>query len=154
MNPTPHVQRIRTLVSDLEHAHIKLAILVKSGPRDEPRVLSHICSEVCIERINVSLELSRLLATTPNELRAAAASPILRTIAQRSANALLLYNLEVLFDRTLLIDPLELIKRLAHSRVVLAVWPGRLRGDHLTYANVHHPEHRDYSSKGIVVLEI
>ena len=37
---------------------------------------------------------------------------------------------------------------------VVAVWPGELRGDRLIYAEMNHPEHRDYSRDGVVVLEI
>jgi hypothetical protein len=43
---------------------------------------------------------------------------------------------------------------LAHSKRVVAVWPGELRGDRLVYADMSHPEHRDYSRDGVVVLEI
>lgn len=52
------------------------------------------------------------------------------------------------------INPLELIKRLAHSKRVVAVWPGELRGNRLSYAEMTHPEYRDYDANGVVALEI
>ena len=39
-------------------------------------------------------------------------------------------------------------------QMIEAVWPGELRGDRLIYADMSHPEHRDYSCEGVVVLEI
>lgn len=48
----------------------------------------------------------------------------------------------------------DLVRLLAHSKRVVAVWPGELRGDRLVYADMSHPEHRDYSRDGVVVLEI
>jgi hypothetical protein len=81
---------------------------------------------------------------------------LLREIAgQRDGEVpLLLDNLEVLFERSLQINPLELVKLMAHSQRVVAAWPGELRGDRLIYADNGHPEHRDYSRDAVVVLEI
>ena len=106
--------------------------------------------------INVSMELSGLLAATPLHKRSFSAGELLREIVakQPKDSILLLDHLEVLFEKGLQINPLDLVKRLAHSKRVVAVWPGELRGDRLIYADMSHPEHRDYSRDGVVVLEI
>ncbi|MNW07490.1 hypothetical protein D3C71_2041140 [compost metagenome] len=75
------------------------------------------------------------------------------TDSVRGDAPLLLDNLEVLFEPSLKINPLDLIKRLAHSRRVVAVWPGEMRDDRLVYASMGHPEYRDYSRDGVVVFE-
>ena len=67
---------------------------------------------------------------------------------------LLLDNIELLFERGLEINPLDLIKRLAHAKRVVAVWPGELRGSRLYYAEMTHPEYRDYDADGVVAIEI
>lgn len=59
----------------------------------------------------------------------------------------MLAKLELLFEKGLQINPLDLVKRLAHSKRVVAVWPGELRGDRLIYADMSHPEHRDYTRR-------
>lgn len=81
---------------------------------------------------------------------------ILKEIASHasSQDLLLLDNIEILFEPSLQIDPLDILRKLAHSRRVVAVWPGELRGERLVYADMSHPEHRDYSREGVVVLEI
>ena len=100
------------------------------------------------------------MAATPNNKRGFSAGELLREIAQleqfgeRTEAPLLLDNLELLFEPGLQINPLDLVRRLAHSKRVVAVWPGELRGDRLVYADMSHPEHRDYSRDGVVVLEI
>ena len=71
----------------------------------------------------------------------------------RNDAPLLLDNLEVLFEASLNINPLNVIKLLAHSRLVIAAWPGELRNDRLIYAGMGHPEHRDYTRDGVVVFE-
>ena len=81
---------------------------------------------------------------------------ILRELAEQHATGdlLLLDNLELLFDRTLQLDPLDLLKRHAHVKRVVAVWPGELRDGRLTYAEMGHPEHQDYGLAGLVPFEI
>ena len=88
--------------------------------------------------------------------RGLSAGELLREITdrERAEDTLLLDNLELLFEPSLQINPLDLIRRLAHSKRVVAVWPGELRGDRLLYADIGHPEYRDYSRDGVVVLEI
>jgi hypothetical protein len=46
------------------------------------------------------------------------------------------------------------LKRHAHARRVIAVWPGELREDRLSYATTGHPEHQDYGIDGLVPFEI
>ena len=96
------------------------------------------------------------LAALPPKQRHLQAVSILRELADQHAKGdlLLLDNLEVLFDKTLQLDPLDLLKRHAHSRRVVAIWPGELSNSRLTYANMGHPEHQDYSLDGVVPFEI
>ena len=118
--------------------------------------LTNLATKLNIEPLNVGLELGRRLAATPNNKRGFSAGELLREIAdkERTEDPLLLDNLELLFEPGLQINPLDLVRRLAHSKRVVAVWPGELRGDRLVYADMSHPEHRDYSRDGVVVLEI
>ena len=81
---------------------------------------------------------------------------LLRELAEQHAsdNLLLLDNIELLFDSSLQLDPLDLLKRYAHAGRVVAVWPGELQDGRLTYAEIGHPEHRDYGLAGVVHFKI
>ena len=85
---------------------------------------------------------------------------ILRGLADQHApgDLLLLDKIALLFDRSLQLDPLNLLKRHVHARRVVAVWLGELQGGattgRLTYADMGHPEHQDYSLAGVVPFEI
>ena len=95
------------------------------------------------------------MAVTPIASRSFSTNELLREITDEVGGdaPLLLDNLEVLFEPSLRVNPLNVTKLLAHSRRVIAAWPGELRNDRLTYASVGHPEHRDYSRDGVVVFE-
>jgi hypothetical protein len=148
--------RLETLVREIGGMHNKLVLLVGASRGGKTKLLRELGSRFHIEPLNVGVELGRRLAATPNNKRGFSAGELLREIAgQRDAEApLLLDNLELLFERSLQINPLELVKLMAHSQRVVAVWPGELRGDRLIYADMGHPEYRDYSRDGVVILEI
>ena len=150
---------IKTLISRLDEIgdlQSKLILLVGPSRSGKTQLLRMLGAKLNIAPLNVGLELGLRLAVTQNNKRAFSAGELLREIAdkERTEAPLLLDNLEVLFEPSLQVNPLDLIKRLAHFKRVVAVWPGELCGDRLVYADLTHPEHRDYSREGLVVIEI
>ena len=152
----PALAELCRLVTELGDLNSKLILLVGPSGSGKTQLLRQLGATLNIEPLNVGLELGRRLAATPNNKRGFSAGELLREIAdkERTEDPLLLDNIELLFEPGLQINPLDLVRRLAHSKRVVAVWPGELRGDRLVYADMSHPEHRDYSRDGVVVLEI
>jgi hypothetical protein len=148
--------QLERLIGEIGDFNSKLVLLVGASRSGKTKLLRELGAKLNIEPLNVGMELGRRLAATPNNKREFSAGELLREIAdkERTDDPLLLDNLELLFEKGLQINPLDLVKRLAHSKRVVAVWPGELRGDRLIYADMSHPEHRDYSRDGVVVLEI
>ncbi len=150
------IERLERLIGEIADLNSKLILLVGSSRSGKTQLLRHLGTQLNIEPLNVGLELGRRLTATPINKRGFSAGELLREIAdkERTDDPLLLDNLELLFEPSLQINPLDLVKRLAHSRRVVAVWPGELCGDRLIYADMSHPEHRDYRRDGVVVLEL
>ena len=150
------LSNLERLIDEIGDLNSKLVLLVGASRSGKTKLLRELGTKLNIEPLNVGLELGRRLAATPINKRGFSAGELLREIAdkERADDPLLLDNLELLFEKGLQINPLDLVKRLAHSKRVVAVWPGELRGDRLIYADMSHPEHRDYSRDGVVVLEI
>lgn len=150
------IAKLEQLIGEIGDLNSKLILLV--GPRcsGKTQLLRQLGAKLNIKPLNVGLELGCRLAATPNNKRGLSAGKLLREIADKEPtdDPLLLDNLELLFEPSLQISPLDLVRRLAHSKRVVAVWPGELRGDRLVYADMNHPEHRDYSCDGVVVFEI
>ena len=148
--------KLERLIGEIGDINSKLILLVGPSRSGKTQLLRQLSAKLNIEPLNVGLELGRRLAATPNNKRGFSAGELLREIAdqERTEAPLLLDNLELLFEPSLQINPLDLVRRLAQSERVVAVWPGELRGDRLVYADMSHPEHRDYSRDGVVVLEI
>ena len=148
--------KLERVLDEIAHLHCKLILLTGSSGCGKSRLLKELGNKLHIVPLNVGLELGRRLAATPHNKRGFSAGELLREIAdhEHSEDPLLLDNLELLFEKDLQINPLDLLKRVAHSKRVVAVWPGEIRGDRLVYADMSHPEHRDYSRNGVVVFEV
>lgn len=146
----PALERLIEEINDLQS---KLILLV--GSSGKTRLLRALARRLNAKPLNVGVTLGRRLAVTPVSDRGLSTNELLREITDGvSGDApLLLDNLEVLFEPSLKVNPLNVIKLLAHSRPVIAVWPGEIHNDRLIYTGMGHPEHRDYSRDGVVVFE-
>lgn len=150
------LEELERLIVEVNDLNCKLILLVGPSQSGKTQLLRQLGAKLKIGVFNVGQELGRRLAATPNSKRGFLTSELLREIVDKEQveDQLLLDNLELLFEPSLHINPLDIAKRLAHSKCVVAVWPGELRSNHLTYADISHPEHRDYNRDGVVVLEL
>lgn len=149
-------QPLHQLVADAASLHSKLVLLVgASGPR-KSGALRELASTMATSVLNVGVELGARLASLPQKQRPLEVVSELRDLADEHAKGdlLLLDNLELLFDPSLQLDTLDVLKRHAHARRVVAVWPGQMREGRLSYAEIGHPEYRDYGLTGLVPFEI
>lgn len=154
ITPLPGLDKLEQLVREVDALQSKLILLV--GLSGKTLLLRALAEQLKTASVNVGAELGHRLAVTPVLKRSFSAGELLREIANSVDNRapLLLDNIEVLFEPSLKISPLDLIKRLAHSRCVVAAWPGEMRDARLVYASMGHPEYRDYSRDGVVIFDM
>lgn len=150
------IEKLDHLVNEIAVFHSKLILLIGTHHSGKSALLSTFAKNRQVTSLNLGLALGKKLAVTPLKQRQLEASTILRELIDHYTNndLLLIDNIELLFDRTLKLDPMDLLRRNAHARRVVAVWPGELRDGRLIYADIGHPEHQDYSLEGVVPFEI
>ncbi len=152
-----HLER---LVDDLAALHSKLVLLIGPPGSGKTALLRAFGDRTGASPLNVGATLGRRLAALPYRERQLQAGNLLREIAKPHCRGdlLLIDNIELLFDASLALNPLDLLKRQAQGRRVVAVWPSALRhggnGPRLTYAEMGHAEYRDYSLDGLVALDL
>ncbi len=148
--------RLEQLVDEIAALHSKLIVITGGTSVGKTALLRELGESRGAVPLNVGSVLGRRLAAISQKERPLQTTSILRELADKHANGdlLLIDNIELLFDRTLQLDPLDLLKRHAHARRVIAVWPGELRDGRLSYAEMGHPEHQDYGLEGLVPFSI
>jgi hypothetical protein len=150
------IERLEQLTEDVAALHNRLIVLVGEPGAGKSLLLSDLGRRRDAPLLNVGSKLGARLGVLPVRQRALAVPALLRDLADEhtAKGILLLDNIEILFDRTLQLDPLDLLKQLSRSRRVVAVWPGLLRDGRLIYAELGHPEHQDYGLEGLVPFVI
>lgn len=140
------------IVTEIGSLNSKLVLLIGPPRSGKSGLLSALAKRREAAVLSLGTALGRQLVAIPNARRHLVAVELLGELANSCAanGILLLDNIELLFDRTLQLDPLNLLKRHAHARRVVAVWPGELHDNRLTYAITGHPEHQDYGIEGLV----
>jgi len=148
--------KLDRLVDEIAALHSKLALLIGPPGCGKTKLLGQLAASRAAKVMNVGAELGARLAALPQRQRVLQANVAMRDLADEyaSGDLLLLDNIELLFDQSLRLDPLDLLKRHAHTRRVVAAWPGQLHEGRLSYAEIGHPEYQDYGLDGLVPFEI
>lgn len=146
------IDKLDRLVEDITSLNSKLVLLIGPPRSGKSDLLAQLSDRREARVLNVGVTLGRRLLAIPNTRRHLQAADLFRDLADEAAShgLLLLDNIELLFDRTLQLNPLDLLRRHAQARRIIAVWPGELRENRLSYARTGHPEHQDYGINGLV----
>lgn len=143
-------------IADTASLNSKLILLIGPPGNKKTIFLGQLSDCMNAQVLNVGLVLGRDLLALPRTRRHLKVPEIFKSLADAAAchDLLLVDNIELLFDRTLRVGPLDLLKAQARVRPVVAVWPGELRENRLSYAVSGHPEHQDHSPNGAILFEI
>lgn len=150
------IEELERLVDEIGALHTKLVLLIGASGTGKTQLLRTLAKRRNTAPLNVGVALGTILAAVSQSQRQLQANGILRALANTCADSdlLLIDDIEILFDHSLKLDPLGVLKQLAHARRVAAVWPGELRDGRLKYAEMGHPEYQDYGIEGFVPFQI
>ena len=149
-------EQLGRIIDDVHALHSKLVLLIGNGTTSKSALLGSLARSRSADVINVGSALGKHLAALPVKQRALSVPEALRGLSDKhgSNGLVLLDNIELLFDRSLRLDPLDILKQLGRARRVITAWPGQMREGRLIYAEMGHPEHQDYGLDGLVPFEI
>jgi len=140
---------LQNAISQAEGLYYRLVLLVGRSGAGKTGLLQGLSAP-----LNVNLALSRLLLECPRQRRASRVAEFFQDLVRgwqeadnapkATARLLVLDNIEILFDRSLSLDPLRLLQSVSRNSTIVASWGGAYRGGKLTYARLGHPEYRVY----------
>lgn len=150
------IEELDRLVEAVGARQRKLILIVGPKGSGKSRLLRALGERRRITPLLVGSTLGNQLLTVSQRQRPLQVSKMLGELATRHAmdDLLLMDNIELLFDRSLQLDPLAALKQHAHAQRVVAVWPMELHGGRLAYAQMGHPEYQNYAIEGFVTYEI
>jgi hypothetical protein len=131
----------------------RLVLVVAPLGAGKTAALREVAQQTGYNYINVNLELSQCMLELTQRQRQLQVPRLLRDIIRTAhEQAVLLDNLEILFDTSLKLDPLRCLQDVARDRTVVAAWNGTVTAGHLTYATPDHPEYRRYALEDLVIV--
>jgi len=150
------IDELQRKISDTASLNSKLILLIGPPRSGKTALLGQLSDRMKAQVLNVGLALGRDLLALPRTRRHLQVSELFKALADSatSQGLLLVDNIELLFDRTLQVGALDLLRSQARIRPVVAVWPGDLRENRLSYAVSGHPEHQDHSPDGAILFRV
>lgn len=138
-------------INQANELYHRLVLIVAPSGSGKTAALQEVARRMDLQRINVNLELSRCLLELTERQRSLQVPRLLGDIATKHGEVILLDNIELLFDVSLMLDPLRLLQSIARNQTVVAAWNGSVDKTFLTYAAPDHPEYHHYPARDLLV---
>lgn len=150
----PLPTRIVSAVEQASSLYERLVLVVGPPKSGKTQALQQAAKTLNTTVQNVSLVLSEVLLDLSRKQRVLMAPRLFGDFLGRESSPVVLDNLELMFDADLKMDPLAALRQSARNLTIVASFPGKVVGDHLTYAEVGHPEYRTFPKLDLLLLEI
>lgn len=120
---------------------------------DEARGSRYIAEALGIRRVDVGKDLGEELLEVPAKMRPLKVAGLLEDLlGDVGEDGVLLDHIEILFEKSLTVEPLTLLRSASRQRLVVAVWRGEIVGGNVVYAVPGHPEYRSYPAQDIALV--
>ena len=150
------IEELELVLSEVRALHSRLVLLVADSESERSLLLRELAQRRETTILYVGSELGTRLVPLPINRRPLAAPSILRELADSHAGdgLVVLDNIELLFDRTLKLNPVGILRQLARVRSIVAAWPGQVAGEKLIYSEPGHAERQQCVTDGLVLFNI
>ena len=148
----PLADRVIKKIDQAAELYHRLVVLVAPAGSGKTAALQDVHERTMAPLVNVNLELSRRMLDLTSRKRALQLPRLLAEIVGPSAaDAVLLDNIELLFDVSRKQEPLRILQRLSRNKTVVAAWSGSINGEYMVYATPDHPEYKRYPLQDFLV---
>lgn len=133
----------------------KLLLIVGNQGSGKTTLLRRISEQKQCTLLNLGLELSKKLLNLTFKERKLKAFDIITDLSDvQASSCLAVDNTEIIFDPSLMINPLGLLQSLSRNRLLIWSWNGEVENGHVTYAYPGHPEYRRIPTAEITLITL
>ena len=135
--------------------YYKILLVVGRSGSGKSNLLKKMCGQMQIPLINLGLSLSqKLLPLTFRERKLKCFEIISELIDAQSARRLAVDNTEVIFDPSLMLNPLGLLQSLSRTHLLIWSWNGEVEDGRVTYAYRGHPEYQRIPTSEMTLINL
>ena len=144
------MNKISLGVETASHMFHRLLIVVSNEEVEGGRCVGE---GLGIRRIDVGEKLGENLLEVPARRRPLKVAGLLEDLLVGTKDdRILLDHVEILFDESLKVDPLSLLRSLSRRRLVVVMWRGEIEAGNLVYGFPEHPEYRSYPARDVALV--
>lgn len=148
---THFLEQINNAISDVSNRYYKQIYVYdyRDGKSVKKFAESH-----SLPYINVNIEISQLLQDIPVNRRSFRITEVFQQLIDKCADSVICLDYyELLFDNSLAIDPITLIKNNSRNKTLIISWRGKIVGDALIHAEPGHPEYKKYIVQDAIIIK-
>jgi AAA domain (dynein-related subfamily) len=155
MSSTTIEKKLIDAIHQAQRSVHRLVLLVGPSGAGKTEMLRRLADSHGCPYLNVNLHLSQRMLELPRNRRPRQVDHVFNALVDDNEGGLLvLDNLEVLFDPSLQLDPLRLLKAVSRKQTLVAAWNGTLNNGALSYAEPDHPEFKLYRDVDVLVVSV
>ncbi len=146
------LDKVRLGVERANQAYYHLLVVVSNEEVDGGR---YIAEGLGIRRVAVGEKLGEKLLEVPARSRPLKVAGLLENLlGDAKEDGVLLDRIEILFEESLQVEPLTLLRGVSRRRLVVAMWRGEIVADNLVYGVLGHPEYRSYPARDVTLVRL
>ncbi|MDD4621665.1 MAG: BREX-3 system P-loop-containing protein BrxF, partial [Kiritimatiellae bacterium] len=131
----------------------KTALVVGHPGSGKTALLRTLAQQQNMPLVNLGLSLgAKLLPLTSRERKLAASDLITDLFDSQESPALAVDNTEIVFDRSLMLNPLGLLQAVSRTRLLVWSWNGFIEQGHIVYAFPGHPEYQRLPARDMALI--
>lgn len=146
------LQHVQNACLEAEYRSFKLVLV--TIPKELHREIEAEILNNSIFFVNLSKELARKLVSLSIKDRVRRLEAEVDNIANDCGSSIWLTKLDVLFEPTLENDPMRLLKSIAKSQAVVAIWPGEITETSVVYSKPGKSDYKTYSLKELNDIQV
>ncbi len=133
----------------------KIALVVGHPGSGKSALLRAIAKQMNMPLLNLGLALStKLLSLTARERKLKASDIVADLLESTESPRLAVDNTEIVFDPSLMLNPLGLLQSVSRTRLLVWAWNGTLVNSHVTYAYPGHPEYHRIPTQDMTLIAL
>jgi hypothetical protein len=137
-----HIAELRSALLTARREHFRIIWLVGGLASDRSAIIRGVAGAEDGALLDVGKLLSATLIDIPLPHRAVSVDDAFSEILSSGSKDLLcLDHLEILFETSLLLQPIDLVRNASRRFLLLASWPGTFSEDFLIFGSEDHPAH-------------
>ncbi len=120
---------------------------------DEVEGSRYIAEGLGIRHVDVGEKLGEELLEVPAKMRPLKVAGLLKDLlGDVGEDGVLLDHIEILFEKSLTVEPLTLLRSVSRQRLVVVMWRGEIEGGNVVYGFPGHPEYRSYPAQDTALV--